>query len=394
MKKKNIVIIIILGLSIAGFVFYASRDMIFASSGNSPESAKNSVYSCPMHPEFTSDKPGDCGICGMKLVKQEASGHEGRADTKAKDRKIIYYRNPMNPAVTSPVPMKDPMGMEYVPVYENEAAGASGIYISPERQQLAGVKKEKVQKRKLTHEILTIGKIAYDPDLYVAQQEYLQALKTQNALRDSFISAQSDSLAEAAERKLLLLGMNQAQIKELEQQNKPQENLYLPAKESPVWVYMTIYEYEIGYIKEGVSVEIESIAFPGEKFSGVITSITPVLDPMTRSVQARAEVGNPDNKLKPEMFVNVKINVDLGEKLAVSQEAVINTGKRAVVVVTDEKGNFLSKEVRLGQSAEGFYEVLEGVREGETILTSGNFLIDSESRLQSAITGSEHKHGN
>ncbi len=156
---------------------------------------------------------------------------------------------------------------------------------------------------------------------------------------------------------------------------------------------MTIYEYEIGLIKEGIQVEIESIAFPGEIFPGQITSITPVLDPMTRSVQARAEVDNPDKKLKPEMFVNVKINVDLGEKLAVSEEAIINTGKRTLVVVTNEKGNFLSKDVKLGQSAEGFYEVLEGLNEGETIVTSGNFLVDSESRLQSAISGSEHKHG-
>jgi len=359
-------LIIILGLS--GIIFLlVSRYHVFkghtlAGTAKVSTKAEKDLYYCPMHPGFTSDKPGDCGICGMKLVK--------------------------------PVPMKDSMGMDYVPVYEQGVGGESGIYISPERQQFIGVKKETVQKRKLTHQILTVGKIAYNPELYVAQQEYLQALKTKNALSASSIVQQSDSLVEAAERKLLLLGMSEEQIKELAKQNKPQGNLYLPAKENTVWVYMTIYEYEIGLIKEGILAEIESIAFPGEKFSGKITSITPVLDPMTRSVQARAEVDNPGHKLKPEMFVNVKINVDLGEKLAVSEEAIINTGKRTLVVVTNEKGNFLSKEVKLGQSAEGFYEVLEGLSEGETIVTSGNFLIDSESRLQSAISGSaEHKHG-
>ena len=328
------------------------------------------------------------------LVKKGSTG-DGihTAGLASSGRKILYYRNPMNPEVTSPVPMKDSMGMDYVPVYEQGSGGESGIYISPERQQFIGVKKETVQKRRLTREILTVGKVAYDPGLYVAQQEYLQALKTQNDLKDSSIAEQSDSLVEAAERKLLLLGMSEEQIKELAKQNKPQGNLYLPAEGNTVWVYTTIYEYEIGLIKEGIPVEIESIAFPGEKFSGKITSITPVLDPMTRSVQARAEVDNPGNKLKPEMFVNVKINVDLGEKLAVSEEAVINTGKRTLVVVTDGNGNFLSKEVKLGQSAEGYFEVLEGLSEGESIVTSGNFLIDSESRLQSAISGSEHKHG-
>lgn len=326
-------------------------------------------------------------------LEGENAGHESRTTTDTKGRRILYYRNPMNPEVTSPVPMKDSMGMDYVPVYEQGAGEESGIYISPERQQFVGVKKEKVQKRKLTHRILTVGKVAYNPELYIAQQEYLQALKTKNDLSTSSITEQSESLLEAAERKLLLLGMSEEQIKELARKNKPQGNLYLPTTEKTVWVYMTIYEYEISLVKEGIPVEIDSIAFPGEKFSGKITSITPVLDPMTRSVQARAEVNNPDNKLKPEMYVNVKINADLGEKLAVSEEAIINTGKRTLVVVSDEKGNFLSKEVKLGQSAEGFYEVLEGLSEGKTIVTSGNFLIDSESRLQSAIGGSEHKHG-
>ncbi|MDD5465535.1 MAG: efflux RND transporter periplasmic adaptor subunit [Candidatus Omnitrophica bacterium] len=395
-----VVVMLVIILVLAGIVFLlVSRYHVFkghtlSAAAKISTKAEKDIYYCPMHPGFTSDKPGDCGICGMKLIKKETGGHGGHtAGAATAERRVIYYRNPMNPEVTSPVPMKDPMGMDYVPVYEQEADGKSGIYISPEKQQFIGVKKEIVRQRKLTHQILTVGKIAYNPQLYVAQQEYLQALKTQKALASSSITEQSNSLLEAAERKLLLLGMTEEQVKELAKQNKPQGNLYLPAEGNTVWVYMTIYEYEIGLVKEGIPVEIGSIAFPGEKFSGKITSITPVLDPMTRSVQAWAEVDNPGNKLKPEMFVNVKINVDLGEKLAVSEEAIINTGKRTLVVVTDDSGNFLSKEVKLGQSAEGFYEVLEGLREGENIVTSGNFLIDSESRLQSAISGSEHKHG-
>ena len=311
-------------------------------------------------------------------------------------RKILYYRNPMNPQVTSPVPMKDQMGMDYVPVYEEEAPAEEGaVFISSERQQLIGIKKERVEKRKLIYQILTVGRIAYDPELYVAQEEYLQALKTANATKNSVLASvteQSNSLLQAAERKLLLLGMSRDQIQELARQGKPEENLYLPISQDKVWVYMTIYEYEMGLIKEGLPVEIDAVAFPGDVFKGNIASITPVLDPQTRSVKVRAEVQNPENKLKPEMFVNVKINVDLGEKLAVPDEAVINTGKRTIVVVSNEQGSFFSRDVKLGQKAEGYYEVLEGLKEGDAVVTSGNFLIDSESRLQSAISG-EHKHG-
>lgn len=424
MKKKNpatlfVIISIVLILIIAGVVlsqrYHVFKGHTLSGSTHAGHAAKD-IYYCPMHPGYTSDRSGDCPICNMKLVKKEEDicllhncpmlgakcPMRISGDVKdcpfcgahlAKSKKLLYYRHPMDPGVTALVPMKDSMGMDYVPVYEQEAGGESGIYINPERQQFIGVKKEKIQKRKLTHQVLTVGKVAYDPQLYVAQQEYLQAIKTQSALRSSSIAEQSKFLVEAAERKLLLLGMGKEQIEDLARKNEPQGSLYLPTKEDTVWVYMTIYEYEIGLIKEGIPVEIESIAFPGEIFRGKITSITPVLDPMTRSVQARAEVNNPDNKLKPEMFVNVKINVDLGEKLAVSEEAIINTGKRALVVVTNERGNFFSKEVKLGQSSEGFFEVLEGLQEGETIVTSGNFLIDSESRLQSAISGSEHKHG-
>ena len=119
-------------------------------------------------------------------------------------KKILYYRNPMNPQITSPVPMKDSMGMDYAAVYEEGKTerADSGVYISPKNQQLVGVKKELVQKRKLTRQVITVGKVAYDPDLYVAQQEYLQAQKTKEALQDAQVSIKEQmvSLQEAAEK--------------------------------------------------------------------------------------------------------------------------------------------------------------------------------------------------
>jgi len=395
-KKRTLIVTltILLILASIGFLFVSRSQISKKHKLMTHPVTQKDVYFCPMHPGFTSDKPGSCAICGMTLVKKE-EGHEEHAGMK-KERKILYYRNPMNPQVTSSVPMKDQMGMDYVPVYEEEAStGEKGIYISPEKQQMVGIKKEVIEKRNLFRQIRTVGKIAYDPELYVAQEEYLQALKMQIATQNSNLASvieQSKSLVEAAEKKLLLLGMSQEQIQELANRGKPQENLYLPINENTVWAYLTIYEYDIGSIKEGMPVEIETVAFPGEVFAGKIASILPVLDPATRSVQARAEVDNSNNKLRPEMFVDARININLGEKLAVPDEAVLNTGERQVVFIAQPQGYFVSREVKLGQKAGNYFEVLSGLNEGDAVVSSGNFFVDSESRLKSAITPESHQH--
>jgi Cu(I)/Ag(I) efflux system membrane fusion protein len=296
--------------------------------------------------------------------------------------KVLYYRNPMNPEVTSPVPMKDSMGMDYVPVYQEERPVSSGIKMSQEKQQLIGIKKEVIGKRTLVYQIDTVGKVAYDPQLFVAQEEYIQALKTKEALGSSSLAAQSASLVEAAQRKLLLLGMTKEQIEEVGTEGKAQGNLYLPTDEKVAWVYITIYEYEAGLVTQGLPVEIEAVAFPGIVFQGKVMAVTPVLDAMTRSVQVRAQVQDPEQKLKPQMYVNARIMVELGEKLAVPETAVLDTGARKIVYLAKEGDILQQREVVLGQKAQGYYEVLQGLSVGDTVVTSGNFLVDSESKLQ------------
>ncbi len=409
------------------------------------------TYHCPMHPTYTSDKPGDCAICGMKLVKQEmnmpaqsnektleevcvthkctmkncpmsikahikpgerlicpvcgeviatTSGKvveipgdktpQGSASTRGKNvRKLLYYRNPMNPQATSPVPMKDSMGMDYVPVYEEEAPtatyGGPTVTISPERQQMIGVKTEPVKVMDLTKVVRVSGKIAYDPELAVTQEEFVQALNAQDNVKDSPLQDVIDrakSLTEAARNKLKLLGMSDDQISILERTRKSETNLYLPGKGENVWAYINVYEYEIGFIKVGDSVDIEAVAYPGEKFTGKVVSISPVLDPNTRTNQVRVEVPNPDSKLKPEMFVNALIKESLGQKLAVPEAAVLDTGLRKIVYLSEENNVLESREVTLGQKAENYYEVLSGLKEGDVVVTSGNFLVDSESKLK------------
>ncbi|MBI2447273.1 MAG: efflux RND transporter periplasmic adaptor subunit [Candidatus Omnitrophica bacterium] len=379
MRRTNFWIVI--GLIIVAGFFMNSCDKTIKNGGSKlSRDAVKDIYFCPMHPDFTSDKPGSCSICGMSLVKKEAP--------QKREKKLLYYRNPMNPQVTSPVPMKDEMGMDYVPVYEEEIGQEAGVYISSAKQQLIGVKKGKVEKRHLTYEIRTVGRVAYDPELYVAQQEYIQALKVKDSTGDSsipLVKEQMQAFLESAEQKLLLMGMGKDQILELAKQGKPQQNLYLPVNEGTVWIYITIYEYELGMIRDGLPVEIDALAFPGKVFNGKIIAVTPVLDPMTRSARVRAEVENPENKLKPEMFVNAKIQVDLGEKLAVPDSAVLDTGLRKIVYLSKEGDILESREITTGQKTQDYYEVLDGLNEGDIVITSGNFLIDSESKLKAVL---------
>jgi multidrug efflux pump subunit AcrA (membrane-fusion protein) len=389
MKVKALTVSVIILAACIG-VFVVGRHFT-APQGTAASKTAKDLYYCPMHPNFTSDKPGECAICGMSLVKRvTASGAEQKTES-VKSKKILFYRNPMNPEVTSPVPMKDQMGMDYVPVYEEATAQAptAAVYISPEKQQLIGVKKEKVQKRKLSGQILTVGRVAYDPALFTAQQEYLQAFKSSRTIGtgdSSYIGEQSKALIRDMKQKLLAMGMSESEINELEKRGKPQQNLYLPGSEDKnVWVYLTIYEYEAGLVKTGTPVEVRAIAYPGELFEGQVISVTPILEAATRTLKVRALVDNPANKLKLEMFVNVAVKYDLGEKLAVQEEAVMHAGTRDIVFVADANGHFESRAVVLGAKAQGYYEVLRGLAENEDVVTSGNFLIDSESKLNAVL---------
>jgi multidrug efflux pump subunit AcrA (membrane-fusion protein) len=391
MKVKTLTVgVIILAVGIG--VFAAGRHFINRQGMAASKTAKD-LYYCPMHPNFTFDKPGECAICGMTLVKRGASPRvAGEKQKQAGERKILFYRNPMNPAVTSPVPMKDQMGMDYVPVYEEEETRGkqAGVYISPEKQQLIGVKKGKVEKRKLSGEILTVGRVAYDPMLFTAQQEYLQALKSSQTIGGgnlNYIEEQSAALIRDMKQKLLAMGMSEAEIVELAKRGKPQQNLYLPGSEDKnVWVYITIYEYEAGLVKTGTPVEVRAIAYPGEIFEGQVISVTPILETATRTLKVRALVDNPANMLKLEMFVNVAVKYDLGDKLSVQEDAVMHAGTRDIVFVAKPDGYFESRVVVLGAKAQGYYEVLRGLVENDEVVTSGNFLIDSESKLNAVLS--------
>jgi membrane fusion protein, copper/silver efflux system len=394
MKKNNAVTIFLLIVVFvaAGVFLLSSRYHFFKWPFTSAQKAAGKqLYYCPMHPNFTSDKPGDCAICGMSLVKKETVETPAMGHTTAKggEKKIRYYRNPMNPQITSPVPMKDEMGMDYVPVYEEGVSQPhAGVYINPAKQQLIGVKKQKIEMRKLSGQILTVGTVAYDPDLYVAQQEYLQTLKSRHLSGDSnfaYTKQQSEEFINTSKRKLMLMGMSSTEIERLEASGKAEQSLYLPEGDK-VWVYMTIYEYEAGFVKEDLPIEVQALAYPGQIFTGKIVSVAPLLESMTRSLKVRALVDNPENKLKLRMYVNVQLTYNLGERLAVPEDAVMHTGTRNIVFIADPNGYFAPKTVKLGAKAQGYYEVLDGLKANEEVVTSGNFLVDSESKLNAVLS--------
>ncbi len=320
--------------------------------------SQKAVYYCPMHPSYTSDKPGDCPICNMKLVKKE------EAEEIEKEAGVP------------------------------EEAG-EGFYVSLEKQQLIGVKTDKVIYRPLSKIIRTVGRVAFDPELYKAQQEYIEAFKTLENVEESGqerVIKRAEALVEAAKLKLKLQGLDITQIEELEESRENDQSLLISSSESDsTWVYATIYEYELEWIKIGQEALITAIAYPAKEFKGKIVAIDPVFNAMTRSVRARIKVENVDGLLKPDMYVDVQMQSDLGAHLSVPREAIMDSGLRKIVFLSLNAGYVKSVEVKTGVSTEEYVQVLEGLKEGDTVVVSGNFLIDSESKLKSALEGTGHK---
>ncbi len=322
----------------------------------------------------------------------EAEGKTKETPQPPQGGKIVFYRHPMRPDVTSPTPAKDEMGMDYIPVYEDELSGGGGIpghasfTLSTERQQLIGVKTEDVERRSLDVEIRTVGKVAYDPGLYQAFVEYREALRGRGMLRDAASPEAregAEGLVRAAGLKLRQQGISEAQIREIARDGRDPVNLLLPGKN--VWVYGQVYEYEVELVRPGQEIVVTVPSLPGRSYRARVVAIDSILNAMTRTARVRALVETPDEALRPETFVHVSIHVPLGEKVAVPENAVLDTGEHQIVFVVAGEGRFEPRAVELGREAQGYYEVLRGVEPGERVVTSANFLIDSESRFRSAL---------
>jgi Cu(I)/Ag(I) efflux system membrane fusion protein len=255
----------------------------------------------------------------------------------------------------------------------------------------------------------------YSPDLVATQDEYLLALHAKEKLGSSSfaeIRAGSASLLDAARRRLSLWDISDEQIDELQRTREPKRSLtifspisgfvikkdafqgmrVMPDKElytiadlSTVWVNADIYEFELSQIRIGQSASMALSYFPGRTFNGKVAWISPVLDEKTRTAKVRLEFPNPEFALKPEMYTNVEISIDAGKKLAVPDEAVLDSGLRKLVFLYKGEGRFAPAEVKLGSKFDNYYEVLSGLSDGQQILASASFLLDSESRLSEAM---------
>ena len=368
----------------------------------------------------------------------------------------LFYRNPMNPEITSPVPAKDEMGMDYIPVYADKAESASPagtVRIDPVTTQSIGVRTANAELRTLTRNVQTVGRIEYDeqhivrlhpktegwieelyiettgeeieedeillsiysPRLVSTQQEYLLALSNLDTLKQSpfhDVRQGAESLVNTALERLRLFDVPEHQIRELQDTREvskelhihspakgvvinvgaregqyvtPQTELYFIADLTRVWVFVDIFEEELPWIQVGDTAEMQVEAVPGQSFVGELTYIYPYAERQTRTIKARLEFPNDDLHLKPDMFANVAIRANPAVNIvAVPSEAVIRSGVREKVFVTKESGKFEPRDVVVGVSSEGWTEIREGVEPGEAVVTSAQFLIDSESKLREA----------
>ena len=379
------------------------------------------------------------------FTARAAPSHAAPSRTPSGQRRIAYYRAPMSPD-TSPVPKKDAMGMDYIPVYADAALKVPGaIRISPERIQRAGVRLEVVGRRNLSQTLRASGSVDHDEsrlaivtskfsgfveklfvsvtgaevhpgqplarvwiesnDILAKEADYLIALRG--------IGAPGD--AKRAENNLRFFGVPETMIQELKRTGQPVRSITLTsplhgiviekpaipgmrfaagdtlfkiADHSVVWVIAQVAERDLAALKVGETARIRLAAYADTPFQGRVAFIYPELDMATRTVQVRIEVANPDGRIKIGQYADVAIQAPFpgGPVVAIPEPAIVDDGTRQVAFVAKEGGVFEPRALVLGRRAGGYVEVRQGLAEGERIVSSGNFLIDAESNLQTALS--------
>ncbi len=389
------------------------------------------TYVCPMHPQIIRDKPGNCPICGMDLIKKEAE--------EKKEKKILYWVAPMDANYRRDEPGKSPMGMDLVPVYDDGEDGIT-VKISAAVENNMGVRTAYVQRDKLWRRIDTVGYVGFDenkishlhlrtkgwieklyvksegervkkgqllfevyaPELVNAQEEYLQALRSGHK-----------GLTSASRERLIALGISNSQITRLNKIRKANQYVKVYAKQdgiiaklniregmfvmpaklvmsladlSSVWLLAEVFESQADWVKLGQSAEVSLSYLPGRNWEGEVEYIYPSLDPKTRTLKVRLRFDNKDEALKPNMFADVTIYGGAKrEVMVIPREALIRSGNDQRVILSVGKGRFQPREVTAGIESGEFIEIIDGLKVGEKVVTSGQFLIDSEASLKASI---------
>jgi len=411
-----------------------------------PAEKKPLFYRSPMNPSVTSPVPAKDAM-GMDYVPVFAE------DNHAEHGEILFYRHPMNPEITSPVPAKDEMGMDYVPVYKKDNGSAGGVKIDAVTVQNMGVRTATAKKSVLSHIVRAVGRVAYDeerivrlhpktegwietlrvdktgqrvkkdedllsiysPQLVASQQEYILALNNLKVLEKSPIEdirRGAEELVNSSRERLKLLDVPAHQLHDLTHNHNikkslhihtpadgivinigaregqyvtPETELYMIADLSKVWVYADIYEYELPWVKAGDPVEMQLAGVPGRIFHGHLAFIYPYAEAKTRTIKVRLVFDNAELLLKPELFAEVTIYAGKQvDAVVIPSEAVIRSGAKNQVFVVRGGGKFEPRQISTGLLSNNEIEVLDGLEEGEEVVTSAQFLIDSESKLREA----------
>jgi Cu(I)/Ag(I) efflux system membrane fusion protein len=360
--------------------------------------------------------------------------------------RVLYYRNPMGLPDTSPVPRKDPMGMDYVPVYQDEASQPAGtVTVSPERVQMLGVRTEAASQRVMTRTIRAVGTVAvderklavvaprfegwierllvnetgqavrrgqtlfevYSPELMATAREAAIARQAQAAMAgaDADVRGAAAGIAAAAGTRLRNFGvaptppgqsftvaapMDGVVLEKAAVQGMrfaPGDTLYRIADLSDVWVIADVFERDLGQVRSGGEASLAFTAYPGRYFTGTVTLVYPTLNAATRTGRVRIEIPNAERLLKPDMYATVELPAAAvsAPVVAVPDSAVLDSGTRQVVLIERAPGRFEPRAVTIGIRADGFVEVRSGVVAGDRVVVGANFLIDAESNLRAAL---------
>ncbi len=400
------------------------------------------LYTCGMHPHVIERAPGTCPICEMDLTPVKGSAPSVESIPEKGERRVKYWRAPMDPNYISDEPGKSPMGMDLVPVYEDEFTGDGSdvVRIDPVVVQNMGVRIERIERKTLFHHIRTIGEVEvgedeisvvnlrfsgwvekiyadktgdpvvkgealfeiYSPGLVAAQEEYLLAIRAQGA---------QSALARSSRRKLALWDLSEQDIQSIAKGGKARRTLPIRAPRSGFILRKNVvegarvesgmdvyhvgdlsrilvtaegYEFDAPWVEVGQAAQMELTYQKGPPIDGSVAYVYPTLNDKSRTLRVRLEFENPDYRLKPGMFATVYIEYRREDDvLTVPTEAIIHSGKRELVFVSLGDGKFEPREVVTGLEGDRHMtEVISGLHEGELIVASGQFLIDSESQLQ------------
>jgi membrane fusion protein, copper/silver efflux system len=360
------------------------------------------------------------------------------ADPACPGGKVKFYRNPMGTPDTSPVPKKDSMNMDYIPVCEDseEPQGGSVVKISLDRVQRLGVRSEAVEERALARTVRAFASVQFDErrqtvvapkfggwierlfvnatgDMVSAGQPLFEVYSPElNVLQQEFAMSRGMSGTGAGDGRLRNLDYPPAELDKLRRGEKPSRTITVPAPAAgqviektaiegmryqpgetlfrivdtrAMWVLAEVYEQDLAFVKAGDMARVTVNAWPDRPFSGRVTFIYPSVGKESRTARLRIEVDNPDGLLRADMAAAVEIEAPVGRALAVPDSAIIDSGRRQIVLVERREGRYEPRAVKLGARVLGYAQVLEGLKPGERVVTSATFLIDAESNLRAAL---------